>query len=1234
MKNPWLGLASYTEDSLKEYGFYGRKDAIAVLKSMIERSLFVTLYGKSGIGKTSLLQAGVFPLLRAQGMPSVVVRFADCDKGKPAARIFWDELLKNLSERGINYVPCSDTDVYTPNYSDVMVLRYLFSAGRFFDAHGAEMTPVVVLDQFEEFLYGSPREAETFVGQIYALLDDNCDLSLTHPLWHDDTNFRIVVSIREDDLFLFEDLIDRFNYLDLKSNRYRLMPLTVSEARDVVMIPGRELFEKGVEDEIAEKIIALASSETDGKINTLMLSLICTQLFSKYYEKNGTIALKNISSLEDIIETFYTDAVKDIPTSQRYYLEDNLVDEHGRRKPIYEADMKVYAPAIKSLAETTDKRILNISQGRVELIHDQLAATIGRLRNGRKRSRTKLIGVISLILILAGVFFYSFSMLPSLKLKKIEHSSDREIAVNNNVIEEYVIDGKSNYVDYQVNDCPKLKRIIVEDTSYFITIAHCPSLVNIELPKAGFYKAVRYFNCPNLRTDDSRIWPIGRSDSSYFSEPRMKWGLDSNKYRDRYSEHIGNVFTLLWHPNSEFLGNLGNTYCVACETYLPDSTKRKTILRVPYGLKDEFSSLIEFQPFRSIEELPRYRTWKWHLSNTFSWFLDGRNTIWLILSILGVCLVQMFFWISSYFSLKQRGYSSSKSLLLSALNGIGMSLMTILSFMAPYWLIYNLLSPCNQVLASIVGVLSVLICLLFVYKNVFYRFWIYIRTRGFFGATADLKNAIVNLPGSVRHAYGKTKRHVVIQCRYVKRRGFRYVIDLIRPVYYKVKGFVFKYIYYTFGVYCVICVAIWINKEYESKKHDRERYIAGLEQYVEDGQYGRAYFLADELLNRHASRQFPFFAEAINRIKKEIEDEQLPCVAKISAEHINRLMLTRNIPWKFEELNFVGVSDDGDVYCFASERQDSIDRRSKAIIYRLSTQSVDTIPSRAYWADDWHVSFSPSGRQILVSSENRKVCLYDTKEQTLKEIYTNHDIDEAIFIDEASILYVDWDKIYYSDISNLKEKSSYQFDEPYCNVFYNKTGTDFDWSRIFPENTYQKLFSRRTYVFDAELLDSEEDMRHLVSLVSPTVFAAAGWGGYPILFDYRTKDPIFHSLRKNVGNIRYADAEKFVTSNGLFDIASDSLVIEDSNLYYHDGKVVNLKFEGRNMCIFDLGGNLLRKVDEKDHYINGRIVFTKDNKQVIDYSGFSGVCCIFSLNPENGTFDWKLTDKEREFFDL
>ncbi len=1215
MKNPWLGLASYTEDSLKEYGFYGRKDAIAVLKSMIERNLFVTLYGKSGIGKTSLLQAGVFPLLRLEGMPSVVVRFADCDKGespaqrdksKPAAQIFWEELLRNLSEHGISYVPCSRSDVYIPDYSDVMVLRYLFSAGRFLDADGVEKIPVSVFDQFEEFLYHSPGEAETFMGQIYALIDDNCDLSLTHPLWHDDTNFRIVVSIREDDLFLFEDLIDRFNFLDLKSNRYRLMPLTIVEAREVVMTPGRELFEKGREDEVGAKVIALASSETDGKINTLMLSLICTQLFNKYYEKNGTIALKNISDLEDIIETFYIAAVKGIPTYQRYYLEDNLVDEHGRRKPIYEADMEIYAPKLKALAGTTDKRILNISQGRVELIHDQLAATIGRLRNSRKGNLTKRIGVASLIALLAVVFFYSFSMLPSHQLKKVEHSSDREIAVNNDVIEEYIIDGPTrNREGYHViKDCPNLKRVVIKDTSCNISIYHCPSLIDVVLPKINFSKKIRCFNCLNLKKQSSGIvFDELLIDSNYYTEAGgeyLPYSRDEAEKKLKISyESAENKLKI--HCNPYFPLNDGYDLYAMIETGLSDSEKRKTTLYVPYGLKEEFTSLIEFQPFLSIEEMPRYRTWEIILSHIYYWYSNS-NIVWLVLSIIGVCLVQIFFWISSYFSLKQRRYSSSKSLLLSALNGIGMSLMTILSFMAPYWLIYNLLSPYNQVLASIVGVLSVLICLLFVYKNVFYRFWIYIRTRGFWGATADLKNAIVNLPGSVRHAYGRTKRHVVIQRRYVKRRGFRYIFDLIKPVYYKVKGFVFKYIYYIFGVYCVICLAIWMNKEYESKKHDRERYIAGLEQYVEDGQYGRAYFLADELLNRHASRQFPFFAEAINRIKKEIEDEKLPCVAKISAEHINRLMQTRNIPWKFEELYFVGVSDDGDLYCFASERQDSIDRRSKAVIYRLSTQSVDTVPNRAHWGSDWDVSFSPSGRQMLVSSEERKTCLYDTGTGTMKEIYNDRKVYQSLFVDETSILYKNWGEVYYSNVANLKQRSIDQIDDSYRNVFANASGADPDWNRIFPENTYQKLFPRKAYVSDSELVDMEEKIWQFGNFISSTVFASTGNWSEPILFDYRKKVPIFHSSRRGVGNIRYADAEKFVTSNGLFDIASDSLVIEDSNLYYHDGKVVNLKFEGRNMCIFDLGGNLLRKVDEKDHYINGRIVFTKDNKHVIDYS--------------------------------
>ena len=80
-KNPWLGWASYDEKSLSQgYHFKGRSSEISELFSLIENNLLVTIYGKSGIGKTSILNAGVFPSLKAAGYLPIVCRCGtSCD---------------------------------------------------------------------------------------------------------------------------------------------------------------------------------------------------------------------------------------------------------------------------------------------------------------------------------------------------------------------------------------------------------------------------------------------------------------------------------------------------------------------------------------------------------------------------------------------------------------------------------------------------------------------------------------------------------------------------------------------------------------------------------------------------------------------------------------------------------------------------------------------------------------------------------------------------------------------------------------------------------------------------------------------------------------------------------------------------------------------------------------------------------------------------------------------------
>ena len=71
-ENPWLGLSSYSEET-RAY-FHGRDDEAAELARRVQRKLLTVLFGQSGLGKTSLLRAGLVPRLRGSGFCPVYVR--------------------------------------------------------------------------------------------------------------------------------------------------------------------------------------------------------------------------------------------------------------------------------------------------------------------------------------------------------------------------------------------------------------------------------------------------------------------------------------------------------------------------------------------------------------------------------------------------------------------------------------------------------------------------------------------------------------------------------------------------------------------------------------------------------------------------------------------------------------------------------------------------------------------------------------------------------------------------------------------------------------------------------------------------------------------------------------------------------------------------------------------------------------------------------------------------------
>ena len=89
-QHPWIGLASFTEGD-QEF-FVGRSDEIEQLLRLVRRDTLTLLYGISGLGKTSLLQAGLFPALRNENCLPVPIRLDFLESAAPLAKQVFDAI--------------------------------------------------------------------------------------------------------------------------------------------------------------------------------------------------------------------------------------------------------------------------------------------------------------------------------------------------------------------------------------------------------------------------------------------------------------------------------------------------------------------------------------------------------------------------------------------------------------------------------------------------------------------------------------------------------------------------------------------------------------------------------------------------------------------------------------------------------------------------------------------------------------------------------------------------------------------------------------------------------------------------------------------------------------------------------------------------------------------------------------------------------------------------------------
>ena len=158
-EHPWLGLDSFSEET-RQY-FYGRDEEVAELARRVQRKTLSILFGQSGLGKTSILRAGIVPRLRKEGFCPVYVRI-DYAKESPAPSQQIKQAIFRATEaqgkwtRPGTAIPGESLWEFLHHRDDV--LR---------DADGRVLTPLLIFDQFEEIFtlgqdddFGRKRAAE------------------------------------------------------------------------------------------------------------------------------------------------------------------------------------------------------------------------------------------------------------------------------------------------------------------------------------------------------------------------------------------------------------------------------------------------------------------------------------------------------------------------------------------------------------------------------------------------------------------------------------------------------------------------------------------------------------------------------------------------------------------------------------------------------------------------------------------------------------------------------------------------------------------------------------------------------------------------------------------------------------------------------------------------------------------------------------------------------------------
>jgi tetratricopeptide (TPR) repeat protein len=397
-RNPWLGLVSFTEET--RAFFFGRDQEVVELARRVQRKLLTVLFGKSGLGKTSILRAGLVPGLRQHSYCPVYVRIAyERDTPEPAEQIK-DAIRRAASASG----QWTQAGVSAAGESLWEFLHHRDDVLR--DAAGVKLIPLLIFDQFEELFtlaqsdeLGRARAAR-FMEELADLVENRPPKTLEARLEQDETaaehfdfarsDYRVLISLREDYLAPLESL--KSVMPSLSQNRLRLAPMSSAQALEAVLRPGGHLVSQEVAAAIV-RFVAGVSELANAEVEPSLLSLICRELNdARVAQGREEISLDLLAgSHESILGSFYERSLADQPAAVRRVIEDELLTDSGFRENVAEERLlkrfETAGAAPGALATLVNRRLLRIEERldvrRVELTHDVICGVVKASRDQR-----------------------------------------------------------------------------------------------------------------------------------------------------------------------------------------------------------------------------------------------------------------------------------------------------------------------------------------------------------------------------------------------------------------------------------------------------------------------------------------------------------------------------------------------------------------------------------------------------------------------------------------------------------------------------------------------------------------------------------------------------------------------------------------------------------------------------------------------------------------------------------